>query len=222
MHGKVMLYQKGHPQRIADLATLLRYLFIGRDGDPHSNHVSRLAGPPVTFGLVQRMSPFGATFQDAAYDLAQQLFEHVRRGPINGALPYEVYKHIVIGFPLGTLNRNFDGDFPKTRLARVAASDFAAVMRTVREFLDAMGVAESLPHLVVVHGDRQHFHAHVATAIYAPGIDGASAFDRLKPSVIHDIAATIYAANKWPFPYKDLEDWYLATLTRPVARRWRI
>lgn len=217
-----MLYQKGHPQRIADLATLLRYLFIGRDGDPHSNHVSRLAGPPVAFGLVQRMSPFGATFQDAAYDLAQQLFEHVRRGPINGALPYEVYKHIVIGFPPGTLHRNFDDDFPKTRLARVAASDFAAVMRTVREFLNEMGVAESLPHLVVVHGDRQHFHAHVATAIYAPGIDGASAFDRLKPSVIHDIAATIYAANKWPFPYKDLEDWYQATLTRPVARRWRI
>ena len=217
-----MLYQKGHHQRIADLATLLRYLFIGRDGDPRSNHVARLAGPPVAFRLVQRVAPFGATFQDAAYDLAQQLFEHVRGGPVSDPLPYEVYKHIVIGFPLGTLNRNFDHDFPKTRLARVAASDFAAVIRTVREFLDAMGIDESLPHIVVVHGDRQHFHAHVATAIYAPGIDGASAFDRLKPSVIHDIAATIYAANKWPFPYKDLEDWYQATLARPVARRRRI
>lgn len=216
-----MLYQKGHPQRIADLATLIRYLFSGREGDPQSNHVSRLAGPPVGFGLVQRVSPFGATFQDAAYDLAQQLFDHVRAGPINGALPYEVYKHIVIGFPPGTLNRNFDDDFPKTKLARLAASEFAAIMRTVREFLDAMGIGEGLPHLVVVHGDRQHFHAHVATAIYSSGIDGAAVFDRLKPAVIHNIAATIYAAHKWPFPYKDLEDWYQATLARPVARRWR-
>ena len=218
MHVKLMPYRRGHPQRVADQAALLRYLLLGQDGDPRSNHVARLAGPPLAFQLIQRVSPFGETYEAAAYDLAQQLFEHVRNGPIQGGLPYEVYKHLVISFPPGRVNRVFS-DSPRNRLERAATSEFAAVIRTVMEFLDAAGIGISVPQIIVVHNDRGHIHAHIAAAMYAQDLDVASALSRLTPQVLHDFAATIYRANGWDFPYKGLEAWYQASLVRPIPLR---
>lgn len=220
MHVKVMPYRKGHAQRVADLAALLRYLLVGRDGDPRSNHVARLAGPPVASRLIQRLSPFGATYKEAAYDLAQQLFEHARNGSFEGGLPFEVYKHFVISFPPGFVNREF-ADAPSQRLTRAATSEFAAVIRTVREFLDAAGIGSSVPQIIVIHDDRGHIHAHIAAAIYARGLDRSSALRRLTPPRIHGIAASVYAAHGWSFPYAALEDWYAASLVRPIARRFQ-
>lgn len=213
-----MTYRRGHPQRVADLAALLRYLLLGQDGDPRSNHVARLAGPPLAFQLIQRVSPFGETYDAAAYDLAQQLFEHVRNGPIQGGLPYEVYKHLVISFPPGGVNRVFS-DSPRNRLARAETSEFAAVIRTIREFFATAGISDSVPLVIVVHGDRGHIHAHIAAAMYAQDLQVASVFRRLTPRVLHDFAATIYKAHGWDFPYKGLEAWYQESLVRPIPLR---
>lgn len=212
-----MPYGKKHPQRVADLAALMRYLFVGKNGEPDSNHVSRLADAPLAYRLIQRVSPFGATSKACAYDMAQQLFDHARNGPTSGALPFEVYKHIVIALPPGEINRTFKQS-AQLQSKRLQQSRFSAVIRIVRECLDAMSISESLPHLVVVHNDRSHVHAHVVTAVYAQDMDCSKAFSRLTPDVRHNIAATIYAAHGWDFPYPALEEWYRATLELSAGR----
>lgn len=218
MYCKILPYEKSHPQRIADLAALLRYLFIGRAGESNRNHVSRLGAAPIAFRLIQRVSPFGDTCRDAAYDLAQQLFEHARCAPIKGSLPFEVYKHLVISFPLGPVNCNFK-DSPKARLVRPTGSESFATLRTARELLDAMGISEALPHIIVVHNDREHTHAHVVVGMYARNIDGAEIFKKLKPRIIRYIAASIYDAHQWIFPYRRMKDWYEAKSAPSIPRK---
>lgn len=78
MYVQIRPYRRAHPQRIADLAALVRYLLEAKDTESDQNHQLRLAGPPVTSRVVQRLSPFGSSVREAAYDLAQQVFNHAR------------------------------------------------------------------------------------------------------------------------------------------------
>lgn len=202
MHAQIRLYRRAHAQIAADLSALIKYLLEGKDpeDEPEENHRQRLAGPPVTSRLVQRVSPFGSMISVAAYDLAQQLFNHARDRPTPGALPWEVYKYLFFSFPIQQpLNRKF---LALTALAaeRQAGSDFQIIVRVVKELLDAMGIDEKVPSIIVVHDDTAHYHAHVVVGMFAADIDCSATFKELTPALIKKFSSALYAGNRWQFP----------------------
>lgn len=212
MHVQIRPYRRAHPQRIADLAALVRYLLEAKDTESDQNHLLRLAGPPVTSRVVQRLSPFGGTVREAAYDLAQQVFNHARESQIAGNLPSEIYKHLVLSFPVHQpLNRKFKELTQRSADWRVA-SDFQIIVRVVRELLDSMGIGDVPPLIIVVHNDTKHFHAHVVVGLYANDLDCSGVIRELKPSLIKKIASTLYAAHSWPFPSEALASEYGAII----------
>lgn len=202
MHAQIRAYKRAHAQITADLSALIKYLLEGKDpeDEPGENHLQRLAGPPVTSRLVQRVSPFGPTISVAAYDLAQQLFKHARDRPTPGALPWEVYKYLFFSFPVHQpFNKKF---LALTALAaeRQVGSDFQIIIRVVKELLDAMGVDEKVPSIIVVHDDTDHYHAHVVVGMFAADVDCSATFKALKPALIKKISSALYAGNRWQFP----------------------
>lgn len=206
MYAQIRLYQRAHAQITADLSALIKYLLEAKDpeDEPGKNHLQRLAGPPVTSRLVQRVSPFGETISMAAYDLAQQLFNHARDRPTPGGLPWEIYKYLFFSFPVHQpLNRKF---LALTALAaeRQVGSDFQIIVRVVRELLDAMGIDEKAPSIIVVHDDTEHYHAHVVVGMFAADVDCSTVFNILKPALIKKIASALYAGNRWQIPNEAL------------------
>lgn len=202
MHAQIRAYKRAHAQITADLSALIKYLLEGKDpeDEPGESHRQRLAGPPVTSRLVQRVSPFGPTISVAAYDLAQQLFKHARDRPTPGALPWEVYKYLFFSFPVHQpLNRKFLALTQRTA-ERQVGSDFQIIIRVVRELLDAMGIDEKVPSIIVVHDDTEHYHAHVVLGMFAADVDCSAAFKALKPALIKKISSALYAGNRWQFP----------------------
>lgn len=206
MHAQVRPYNRAHPQIIADLSALIKYLLEGKDpeDEPEENHRQRLAGPPVTSRLVQRVSPFGSTISVAAYDLAQQLFNHARNRPTPGPLPWEVYKYLFVSFPVHQpLNRKLLALTPLTA-ERQVESDFQIIVRVVKELLDAMGIDEKAPSIIVVHDDTEHYHAHVVIGMFAADLDCSAAFKKLNRTLIRKINSALYAGNRWQFPNEAL------------------
>jgi hypothetical protein len=206
VHAQIRPYQRAHAQITADLSALIKYLLEAKDpeDEPGENHLRRLAGPPVTSRLVQRVSPFGPTISVAAYDLAQQLFNHARDRQMRGALPWEIYKYLFFSFPVHQpLNKKF---LALTSMAaeRQVGSDFQIIVRVVRELLDAMGIDEKAPSIIVVHDDTEHYHAHVVVGMFAAKVDCSAAFKALKPSLIKKINSALYAGNRWQFPSEAL------------------
>jgi hypothetical protein len=87
---------------------------------------------------------------------------------------------------------------------RQPRSDFQVIIRTVKQALEAMGVGEHAPSLIVVHNDTDHFHAHVVVGMFASDVDCSSAFKALKPAVLRRISSALYAGNLWPAPSEAL------------------
>ena len=206
MHAQIRPYKRAHAQITADLSALIKYLLEGKDpeDEPEKNHLHRLAGPPVTSRLVQRISPFGPTISAAAYDLAQQLFNHARDKRVPGPLPWEVYKYLFFSFPVHQpLNKKFLALTPMAA-ERQVGSDFQIIVRVVRELLDAMGISEVAPSVIVVHNDTAHYHAHVVVGMFTKDFDCSTAFNALKPALIKKIASALYAGNRWRFPNQAL------------------
>lgn len=206
MYVEIRPYNRDHPQRIADLSALIKYMLEAKDPrtENEKNHEQRLAGPPVTARLVQRVSPFGNTINAASYDLAQQLFNHARDRQVAEDLPPEVYKYLFISFPIHQpINKKFLALTPMTA-ERQDVSDFQNMIRVVRELLDAMGIGENTPSIIVVHDDTDHYHAHVVVGLFAADIDCTTAFNELSYARIKEIASALYAGNRWRFPSKAL------------------
>lgn len=207
-------YGKAEPQRMSDLAALIRYILSVKEIDSDENFIYRLAGPPVTSRLIQRISPFGASINDAAYDLAQQLFWHAQESEIQGALPAEIYKQIIIGFPkTNFLNKKFksiSSDHP----VYANKSDFFIIIKIIRELLDALGFGDAAPSILVVHADTDNYHAHVVLGMFAKEFNCAKVFETLNRKLVKDIAATIYAAHDWPFPS--------LALSRHYKKEWEV
>lgn len=207
MHIQIRPYRRAHPQIAADLSALIKYMLEAKDPDEDlrkRNHALRLAGPPVTSRLVQRVSPFGESISVAAYDLAQQLFKHARDRRTQGVLPSIVYQYLIFSFPANQpLNEKF---LALTELisSRQLKSDFQIVIRIVKQALDAMGIGDSAPSIIVVHNDTDHYHAHVVVGIFATDVDCSAAFQTLTPKLIKEIAAALYTGNRWPQPSEAL------------------
>jgi hypothetical protein len=208
VHAQIRPYKRAHAQITADLSALIKYLLEAKDpeDEPGENHLQRLAGPPVTSRLVQRVSPFGETISLAAYDLAQQLFNHARDRKASGPLPWEVYKYMFFSFPVHQpLNKKF---LALSALAaeRQVESDFQTIIRVVKELLDVMDIDEKVPSVIVVHNDTQHYHAHVVVGMFAADIDCLATFKVLTPAFIKKISSALYAGNRWKLPSAALED----------------
>lgn len=208
MHAQIRPYKRAHAQITADLSALIKYLLEAKDpeDEPGENHLQRLAGPPVTSRLVQRVCPFGPTISVAAYDLAQQLFNHARDRRVPGPLPWEVYKYMFFSFPVRQpLNKKF---LALTSLAAESqpASDFQIIVRVVKELLEAMGIGERVPTIIVVHDDTEHHHAHVVVGLFTADVDCSAIFDELTLARIRETASALYAGNRWRFPSKALAD----------------
>lgn len=203
MHIQIRSYKRAHPQVIADLSALIKYMLEAKEPDEDQrkrNHEARLAGPPVTSRLVQRVSPFGETISLAAYDLAQQLFKHARDRQAEGDLPSVVYKHLLFSLPVDQpLNKRFLA-FTQLMAERQPRSEFQIIVRMVKQAMDAMGIEEGAPSLIVVHNDTAHFHAHVVVGMFAADVDCSAAFQTLKPAILRQISSALYAGNRWPQP----------------------
>lgn len=68
---KIMPYRSDQRQRICDVARHVRYLLAGRIPGDGSIVLMRLACPPHTRQLVQRVLPVGCKFRAAATDIAR-------------------------------------------------------------------------------------------------------------------------------------------------------
>lgn len=203
MHIQRRPYGRAHAQRIADLSALIKYMLEAKDPDEDlrkRNHEQRLAGPPVTRRLVQRISPYGGTTGTAAYDLAQQLFKHARDCVKFDDLPSVVYQYLFFSFPVNQpLNKAFLA-FTKRNAERQPLSDFQIVVRMVTEALDTMGIGKHVPCVIVVHNDTAHYHAHVVVGMFAANVDCSEVFRALTPGLLKEISSAMYAGNRWPQP----------------------
>ena len=215
MYVEIRPYDREHKQRASDLAALFRYLFIGRDASAEKNHQRRLGGPPVASRVIQRISPFGKSSAEAAYDVAHQIFAHARMGPHVGEMPYEVYKHVIIGFPIGRLNQ-FTKQSARNALFTNVESNFLIAIRVVRELLDAIGIGMDPPSLIVIHDDRKHVHAHVVVGMYARELDCSQVFQRITKDVLLETTSTLYAAHGWDFPNEGMRKRYAKRFQGPV------
>lgn len=207
MYCEIKSYRRAHPQRIADLSELMRYLLTCKNDDPEvENFELRLAGPPVASRLIQRINPYENTIDEAAYDIAAQIFNHAQDCEFLDELPYEIYKHVIISFPAKQVNDKFKKisstavDQPK--------SNFYKLVKIVKELLDAMGISDSAPSYIVFHADTDHTHAHIVVGMYARSFDCSKTFKEIKIKAIKEIAATLYAAHNWEFPNSTLRDYY--------------
>lgn len=196
-------YRRAHAQRIADLSALIKYMLEAKDPDEDlrkRNHEQRLAGPPVTRRLVQRISPYGETIGAAAYDLAHQLFKHARDCVEFDDLPSVVYQYLLFSLPVNQpLNKTFLA-FTSRNAERQSQSDFQVVVRMVNEVLDAMGIGKHVPYIIVVHNDTVHYHAHVVVGMFAADVNCSEVFPILKPGLLKEISSAMYAGNRWPQP----------------------
>ena len=201
-------YKRRSLQRPASLTQLLAYLLNPKQDSEGPNHRVRLAGPPWGARVIQRASPFGdaAQVQIAARDLAQQFFDHIHAGVIDRQRPYRVYVHLAIGFPLEFKPRR--SERPSVAFRNSPATEYFFWLAAVREVLDALGIGEALPHLIVMHDDREHLHAHVVAALFAKGINGSDIYRRLTKQRMKNVAATFYPAHGWPAPNEALREAY--------------
>jgi hypothetical protein len=207
-------YKRRSLQRPASLTQLLAYLLNPKQETAGPNHKVRLAGPPWGARVIQRASPFGdsAQVKVAARDLAQQFFDHIHQGVKDRQRPYRVYLHMAIGFPL-----DFEPRAPVRPVGAFKnspASIYFFWLAAVREVLGALGVNEHLPHLIVMHNDREHLHAHVVVALFARGIDAIDIYRRMTKPRMKTVAATFYPAQGWPAPSEALRDAYEKALKR--------
>lgn len=214
VHIQIRKYNRAHPQRTADLAGLIRYLLEVKGTTSTANHKLRLAGPPVTSQLIQRSSPFGENISKAAYDLAQQLFDHARNAPIPGPLPPVVYQYLLFSFPSNPpLRRDFrmksDSSYPQ-----LATSDFHIIVRIVNDLSDAMGIGRVPPSILVVHSDTRNYHAHLVVGMFSHDLDCSGVFKNLTVSTIKGIAASLYAGQGWDFPSAALEKEYKKIISK--------
>lgn len=207
MHIQQRPYRRAHSQRVADLSALIKYMLEAKDPDQdvrRRNHEQRLAGPPVTSRLIQRISPFGETIGAAAYDLAQQLFKHARDRVEFDDLPSVVYRYLLFAFPVNQpLNRTFLA-FTRRNAERQPKSDFQIVIRMVTEALDAMGIGQHVPSMIVVHNDTEHYHAHVVVGMFAANVNCSEVFRTLTPRLLKQISSAMYAGNRWTQPSEAL------------------
>lgn len=213
-------YKRRSLQRRAHLTSLIAYLLDPKQDRGGPNHRVRLAGPPWAARLVQRASPFGGRegTQAAARDLVHQFFDHIHAGIADRCRPYRVYMHLVIGFPLNYAPRPTTKS--ATSISNSSASEYFFWLAATREVLDSLGVDESLPHLVVMHDDTKHIHAHVVVSLFADGIDALALYRQLTPRVIKDVTATFYTAHGWPIPSRALHEHYRSILRKCYGRNF--
>jgi hypothetical protein len=120
--------------------------------------------------------------------------------------PYRVYLHLAIGFPLDFKPR--PPERAGVAFGHSPTTEYFFWLAAVREVLQALGIHGSLPHLIVMHDDREHLHAHVVAALFAEGIDGSDIYRRLTKPRMKNVAATFYPAHGWPAPNEALREAY--------------
>lgn len=205
------------PQREADLARLLRYLFAGRVASAELNAHLRLAGPPQTRRLIQRHQPWGAEHRDAARDLADQLFEHARDAfPLEPQMPRQIYAHIVASFAPQSRRQNILG-LVRDEAKAPMESDFSIANRIVYDVLDTMGIGEHFPMVIAVHDDRRHVHAHIVVGLHLRVWGQSLTAPRAGDSTIRAITRAADEVFKLPKPSRSLKARH-ATVVQGIDR----
>lgn len=171
---KVMRSSTSQYHRVCDVSRKIRYLVAGRDRSKSAALIDRLAGPPYTRNLVQRMHPFGESLSSAATDIATQLVEIVLAGSVGVARPHLLYRHIVVSVAPRYRARN--ALCPSEQVKSGAEGTYSGMRRIALDAVKLMGVDEKLPLYLVVHSDQRHLHAHALIGVRAPGAEPLSDF----------------------------------------------
>jgi len=165
---KIMNRRRAKSRKVGDLRRLMRYLFTPKlSAEPMG---ARLLGPPELHQLLLNDRPWGDEVDDAAFDLADQLWRYCREARIGQSMPIVWYVHVICSFaPAATESLRSPPD-PYPTPARWASTAKNAI-RVTSDAMDFLGWTLNRPSVFVVHGDREHIHVHVVAAIPTAGDD---------------------------------------------------